>query len=276
MAAFTESATLSNGVKIPYLGLGTWRIADGQPASDAVRLALEIGYRHIDTAAVYGNEIGVGQAIRASRVPRAEIFLTTKVWNDAQRAGPAAVRKAFDESRARLGLDYIDLYLLHWAVGSYVENWKVLEELYAAGQVKAIGVSNFLPHHLETLVARCTVAPMVNQVEFHPRLVQPELIAACRRHHIVQEAWSPLMKGEVLTIPELQTLAGQYRKTVPQVVLRWEIQHGVVTIPKSTRAERLRQNAAIFDFQLAPQDMAAIDALDQHRRIGADPDNCPF
>lgn len=276
MSPLTRSVPLANGISIPLLGLGTWRIADGPPVINAVGAALDLGYRHIDTAAIYGNESGVGAAIAAAKVPRDEIFLTTKAWNDDQRAGPAAVRKAFAQSLALLKTSYIDLYLLHWAVGTYVENWKVLEELHAAGKVKAIGVSNFLQHHLEEILAACTVKPMVDQFEFHPRLLQPDLLAFCRQHQIVPQAWSPLMKGKVLDIPELQTLAARYGKTVPQLVLRWDIQHGVVTIPKSTRPERLRENAGIFDFEIAAPDMAAIDALDQHHRIGADPDQCPF
>lgn len=276
MPALTQSATLANGLKIPSLGLGTWRIPDGQPVIDTIHAALDLGYRHIDTATVYGNEAGVGKAVCTAKVPRQEIFITTKVWNDAQRAGPAAVRKAFQESLSRLGTGYIDLYLLHWAVGSYVENWKVLEELYASGQVKAIGVSNFMVHHLHDLLAACTIVPMVDQVECHPRLVQPELRTFCRQHRIVQEAWSPLMQGHVQEIPELCAIAARYHKTVAQLVLRWNLQHDVVTIPKSSRPERLRENAAIFDFQISPEDMAAIDALDQHHRVGADPDHCPF
>ena len=272
----TQSVTLANGVKLPLLGLGTWKTPDGPTVINSVHTALDLGYRHIDTASVYANETGVGQALRTTKVPREEIFLTTKIWNDAQRAGPAAVRKAIGESFARLNTPYVDLLLLHWAVGPYVENWKVLEEVYAAGKVKAIGLSNFLQHHLEDVLAQATVAPMVDQIEFHPRLVQPKLLAFCQQHHIAVEAWSPLMQGQILAIPELKTIAARYGKTIPQLVLRWDLQHGIVTIPKSTHAERIAENAAIFDFAITPADMAPIDALDQHHRVGADPDHCTF
>ena len=273
----TDTVTLGNGVKMPHLGLGTWRSAEGAEVEQSVRWALEIGYRHVDTAAVYGNERGVGRAIRDSRVPREQVFVTTKVWNDDQRAGPDAVLRAFDESLRRLGTDYVDLYLVHWPVkGKYVEAWRALEQIYSSGRVKAIGVSNFLVHHLADVLKVASVKPMVNQVEFHPRLVQRQLLDFCRRERIVQEAWSPLMKGKAGEVPLLRELAGKYGKTPSQVVLRWDLQHGVVTIPKSVRRERLVENADLFDFELSADEMAKVDALDRGERIGADPDHFNF
>jgi diketogulonate reductase-like aldo/keto reductase len=273
----TDTVTLGNGVKMPHLGLGTWRSAEGAEVEQSVRWALEIGYRHVDTAAVYGNERGVGRAIRDSRVPREQVFVTTKVWNDDQRAGRDAVLRAFDESLRRLGTDYVDLYLVHWPVkGKYVEAWRALEQIYSSGRVKAIGVSNFLVHHLADVLKVASVKPMVNQVEFHPRLVQRQLLDFCRRERIVQEAWSPLMKGKAGEVPLLRELAGKYGKTPSQVVLRWDLQHGVVTIPKSVRRERLVENADLFDFELSADEMAKVDALDRGERIGADPDHFNF
>jgi diketogulonate reductase-like aldo/keto reductase len=272
-----DAVTLANGVKMPRLGLGTWKSAEGAEVEQSVRWALEIGYRHVDTAAVYGNERGVGRAVRASGVPREQVFVTTKVWNDDQRSGRDAVTRAFDESLRRLAMDYVDLYLVHWPVkGRYREAWRALEAIYATGRAKAIGVSNFLVHHLEDLLGDAEVTPMVNQVEFHPRLVQRELMDFCRARGIVQEAWSPLMKGKVNDEPVLRDLAAKYRKTPAQVVLRWNLQHGIVTIPKSVRRERLEENAAVFDFHIEPADMARVDALDRGERVGAHPDHFTF
>ena len=275
--SINDAAVLHNGMKMPRLGLGTWQSAEGDEVEQSVRWALEIGYRHVDTAAIYGNERGVGRAIRESGVSRGEVFVTTKVWNDDQRKGHDAVLRAFDESLRRLGMDYVDLYLVHWPVkGKYKEAWRALEKVYAGGRAKAIGVSNFLVHHLEDVIKDAQVVPMVNQVEFHPRLLQRGLMDACRRQRIVQEAWSPLMKGKIAHIPQLQELAEKYGKTVAQVVLRWNLLHGIVTIPKSVRRERLEENAGLFGFELSADDMAKVDALDRGERLGADPDNFPF
>ena len=272
-----DTVTLANGVKMPRLGLGTWKSAEGAEVEQSVRWALDIGYRHVDTAAIYGNERGVGSAVRDSGVPREQVFVTTKVWNDDQRAGRDAVLRAFDESLRRLGMDYVDLYLVHWPVkGMYKEAWRALETVYEGGRAKAIGVSNFLVHHLTDVLADARVKPMVNQVEFHPRLLQRDLMEFCRREAVVQEAWSPLMKGKVAEIPAIREIAAEHGKTPAQVVLRWNLQHGVVTIPKSVRRERLEENAALFDFQLAADEMAKIDALDRGKRVGADPDHFTF
>ncbi len=275
MNSIHERAWLNNGRSMPWLGLGVWRMADGGEVESAVRYALDIGYRSIDTAAAYGNERGVGQAIRRSGVAREDVFLTTKVWNDDQRA--RRTRQAFDESLKRLGVDYVDLYLIHWPVKDrYQETWQDLEAIYAGGRARAIGVSNFLAHHLQELLRDVQIVPAVNQVEFHPFLVQPALLEFCRSHGIQVEAWSPLAQGEIVNEPVVQGLASKYGKTPAQVVLRWDVQHRVVTIPKSTHADRIAENAQVFDFELAPEDVQALDALDVGRRVGPDPNSFAF
>ena len=266
---------LKNGVPMPYFGLGVFQVHDGEEVKQAVKYALSAGYRHIDTASLYGNERGVGQSVRESGVPRKEIFVTSKVWNSDQ--GYANTLRAFDVSMKLLGFEYLDLYLAHWPVkGKYIETWKALEQLYAEGRVRAIGVSNFLSHHLENLLVHCKVVPMVNQMEFHPRLVQQELIDFCYSHTIQYEAWSPLMQGKIFNITELHRLAEKYKKDIAQIVLRWNLQKGVVTIPKSIRRERIISNSQIFDFEITPKDIQAIDRLDKNERVGADPDNFDF
>lgn len=267
---------MHNDVEIPLLGLGTWKMSDSE-AEEAVAAALRLGYRHIDTASVYGNEAGVGRAVRASGLPREAVFVTTKLWNDAQRAGYDACLRAFDESLGRLGLSYVDLYLVHWPCkGHYRQAWRAMEAIYASGRARAVGVSNFMVHHLEDLLSSTSLVPHNNQVELHPRLVQKPLMTFCREKRIVQTAWSPLMKGAVERIPELQEIGRKYGKTAAQVALRWNVQLGVVTIPKTTRPERLRENAAIFDFELSADEMARISALDRGERIGPDPDHFNF
>jgi methylglyoxal/glyoxal reductase len=266
---------LNNGVEMPWLGLGVFRAEDGKEVENAVESALKHGYRSIDTAAVYQNERGVGIGIKNSGVPREEIFLTSKVWNSDQ--GYKTTLKAFGESLDRLQTDYLDLYLIHWPKGKLsVETWKAMEELNEKGLIRAIGVSNFLVHHLEDFLPECKVVPAVNQVEFHPELIQPELLEYCKDKGIQSEAWSPIMKGKVLNIPVLQALAAKYQKTPVQIVLRWDIQKGVVTIPKSVKPERIVSNADIFDFELSDEDMAKIDRLDTNHRIGFHPDHIPF
>lgn len=276
MKSLQDGATLHNGVRMPWLGLGVYKVQEGDEVNRAVRTALEVGYRHIDTAAFYQNEEGVGQAIRESGIPRDQIFVTTKVWNSDQ--GYETTLKAFDTSLKKLGFDYIDLYLVHWPVkGKYKETYKALEKLYKDGFVRAIGVSNFQIHHLEDILADCEIKPMVNQVEFHPRLTQKPLLAFCKQHDIQLEAWSPLMRGgELLNEPTLVNIAQKYNKTPAQVILRWDLQHEVVTIPKSVTPQRIAQNANIFDFTLTKEEMDAIDALNENRRIGPDPDHFDF
>ena len=266
---------LHNGVPMPYFGLSVFLLDDGDVVRNAVNDALSAGYRHFDTASLYGNERGVGQAVSSSRIPRKEIFVTSKVWNSDQ--GYDSTLRAFDKSMKLLGFEYLDLYLVHWPVkGKYIETWKALERLYAERRVRAIGVSNFLRHHLEDLLPHCETVPMVNQMEFHPRLVQQSLIDFCSSHKIQYEAWSPLMQGKIFTLRELQIIASKYRKNAAQLVLRWSLQKGVITIPKSVHRERIFSNTQIFDFEITTEDMLAIDSLDNNERTGADPDNFNF
>lgn len=266
---------LANGIKMPYFGLGTWKAEDGQEVIKAVKWALENGYRHIDTAKIYENEEGVGKAVKESDVPRKDIFITSKVWNDDQ--GYEQTLKAFDASLKRLDTDYLDLYLIHWPVpGKYKDTWRALEKLYNDGKVKAIGVSNFLQHHLEDLLDSADIVPMVNQVEFHPRLVQQDLQDFCSSSKIQYEAWSPLMQGEVFDKDTLQEIGNKYDKSPSQVVLRWDLQKGVVTIPKSTKESHIKENAAIFDFELDTEDMLKIDAMDENSRLGSHPDEFDY
>jgi diketogulonate reductase-like aldo/keto reductase len=270
-----DCTLLNNGVRMPWLGFGVFKISDGQEVEQAVSYALEAGYRSIDTAAVYRNERGVGKAIRESGIPREEILLTTKVWNDDQRERRTLA--AFEESLQRLGTEYVDLYLVHWPVkGCYQETWQVMEEIHQSGRAKAIGVSNFMIHHLEDILSDSQIVPAVNQIEFHPFLVQPELLKFCQEHQIQVEAWSPLMQGKIVNEPSVLRIAEKYQKTPAQIVLRWDLQHEVVTIPKSIHLDRIVENAQIFDFKLSEVDMNALDALDQGKRVGPDPDNFGF
>lgn len=270
-----STATLNNGIEMPWFGLGVFKTAEGTEVENAVLWALQAGYRSIDTAAVYHNEAGVGKAIAASGIARDEIFVTTKVWNQDQRSGQ--VERAFEVSLDLLGLDYVDLYLIHWPVeGCYNDTWRVLEAIYQSGRAKAIGVSNFMLHHLQDLLPNVRIAPMLNQVEFHPYLQLPDLVPFCRQHNIQLEAWSPMMKGRVLQVPELIEIGKEYGKNPIQITLRWLMQREIVVIPKSTKQERIRENADVFDFELAAADMAIIDSLDRDIRVGPDPYNFSF
>ncbi|NNU84116.1 aldo/keto reductase [Geobacillus sp. BMUD] len=275
MNGLQDCATLHNGVKMPWVGLGVYKVKEGEEVRSAVRTALEVGYRHVDTAAFYENEEGVGQAIRESGIPREQVFVTTKVWNTDQ--GYETTLKAFDKSLKKLGFDYVDLYLVHWPVkGKYKETYRALEKLYKDGYVRAIGVSNFHIHHLQDVLADCEIKPMVNQVEYHPRLTQKELHAFCQENGIQLEAWSPLMRGEILNEPTIVDIGRKYGKTPAQVVLRWDLQHRVVTIPKSVTPARIKENADLFDFSLTDEEMKQIDALNLNKRVGPDPDNFNF
>ncbi|WP_420603443.1 aldo/keto reductase [Flagellimonas sp.] len=266
---------LSNGVKMPYFGLGVYLSQDGNEVTNAVKDALNHGYRHIDTASIYDNEKGVGDGIRESNVDRKDVFVVSKVWNNDQ--GYESTLKAFDDSLERLGLDYLDLYLIHWPKGEKSkETWRAMERLYEEKKVRAIGVSNFMQHHLEDLLTSANIVPMVNQMEFHPYLVQQKLIDFCHTKGIQYEAWSPMMQGNIFDLPQLKELANKYGKTVAQIVLRWDLQKGVITIPKSSKKERIVSNADIFDFELSETDVQLMDNLDRQQRFGPDPDNFDF
>lgn len=270
----TDCTVLNNGVRMPWMGLGVFRVEEGEQVINSVTWALEAGYRSIDTAAGYNNEEGVGTALKNSGIPREELFITTKLANPDQ--GYESTLRAFEESRRKLGLDYLDLYLIHWpGKDKYQDTWRAFEKLHKEGYIRAIGVSNFKIHHLETLKQGSDTIPAVNQVEFHPLLNQQELLQYCKREGIQLEAWSPIMKGN-LDLPTLTELAKKHNKTPAQIVLHWEVQHGVVVIPKSIRRERIEENAGIFDFSLSDEDMRAIDALNQDHRFGSDPDNVIF
>lgn len=266
---------LKNGVKMPLFGLGVFMMSDGKEVKEAVKHALKVGYRSIDTAAIYHNEIGVGQAILESNVDRSEIFLTTKLWNTDQ--GFDSTLKAFDASLKKLNTDYLDLYLVHWPVkDKFVDTYKALERLYKENRVKAIGVSNFLIPQLKELLQNCEITPMVNQVEFHPLLQQNELQIFCHETNIKIEAWRPIIKGQIFDVKELELLAKKYNKSIPQIALRWEIQKGIIVIPKSVNKNRIEENATIFDFELSEEDIKFIDDLNQDKRTGPDPMNFDF
>lgn len=266
---------LHNTIAMPRLGLGTFRSSDGIEVQQAIQWALAAGYRHIDTAAYYQNEAGVGAAVHSSGINRSDIFITSKVWNSSQ--GYDETIAAFDESMQRLNLDLLDLFLVHWPVqGKYKQTWRALEDLYTAGKIRAIGVSNFHIHHLENLLQDASITPMVNQMELHPYLQQSELHDFCRAHQIQMEAWSPIMQGQVIEVPELIRLGKKHAKSPAQIALRWILQRDIVAIPKSTRQERIIENADLFDFELDPEDMESIARLDRGQRFGPDPDNVNF
>lgn len=270
--------TLNNGVEIPQVGLGVFQTKEGAEVERAVDAALEAGYRLIDTAAIYGNEVGVGKAIKASGLPREGLFITTKLWN-ANHAYEDALR-AFDESLRKLDCDYIDLYLIHWPLpmeGKFTQAWKALEHLYDSKRVRAIGVSNFTPPHLDILLQGAATVPAVNQIELHPLFQQRATREYCVEQGIVVESYSPLMQaGEALEHPVIVKLAQSTGKSPAQVILRWHVQSGFIVIPKSIKPERIRENVALFDFELSEDDMRAIAGMDREQRIGADPDTASF
>jgi diketogulonate reductase-like aldo/keto reductase len=260
---------LNNGVKMPILGLGTYNADNKNELENAINEALRIGYRHIDTASFYGNEEAVGLAIKEGGVPREKIFLVSKVWNSDQ--GYENTLKSFKTSIKKLKTDYLDSYLIHWPQSLNKETWKALEKLYKEGYVRAIGVSNFTSNHLKDLMESAEIMPSINQLEFHPKLVQTELMEFCKKHNIQLEAWSPLMRGLVFDIPFFQQLSQKYKRTISQIVLRWDLQMGVVTIPKSTKLTRIKENAEIFDFEISKEDMKKIEGLNNGFRVGTDP-----
>ncbi|TKI65524.1 aldo/keto reductase [Lysinibacillus mangiferihumi] len=275
-----ENVTLNNGLEMPLVGYGVFRVPDGDDLAEAVKTAIAKGYRSIDTAQVYRNEESVGRGIRAAidegLVAREELFVTSKVWNDGLSYEETLA--AYASSLEKLGLDYLDLYLIHWPGldTNYIKAYKALEKIYQDGRVRSIGVSNFHVHHLEHLLKETTVIPVINQIEFHPHLTQEEVRNYCKEHRIQVEAWSPLMNGSLLEEALIQQLASKYNKTPAQIVLRYDVQHGVVTIPKTMTPSRMTENLDVFDFALADEEMAQLDAMNDGLRCGPDPEKFNF
>jgi methylglyoxal/glyoxal reductase len=265
---------LNNNVRIPILGLGVYQTPPGRVTQNAVKFALSIGYRHVDTARIYGNEADVGEAVRKSGVPREQLFVTTKLWNGDQ--GYDSTLRACEASLKRLGFDYLDLYLIHFPVPeTRKESWKAMKTLLEKGKCRAIGVSNFTIPHLEDLLEEHELVPAVNQVEFHPFLYQKELLEYCQRKGIQVEAYSPLARGEKLKHPRLTAVAAKYSKSPAELMIRWGLQHGLVVIPKSTREDRIRENSQVFDFEISAEDMRSLDSLNEDLRLNWDPTNIP-
>jgi diketogulonate reductase-like aldo/keto reductase len=270
----TASIALATGARIPQLGLGVWQTPQGATTREAVAAALELGYRHVDTARVYRNEADVGAAIRASSVPRDQIFVTTKLWNEDH--GYDAALRALDASLGRLGLDYVDLYLIHWPVPERRrDSWRALERAFGDGKARAIGVSNYMARHLREVLGEAKVKPHANQIELTPFLQRRDTVAACREHGVVVEAYSPLTRGQRLRDPIIASIAGAVGRTPAQVLLRWSIQKGNVVLPKSTRRERIAENGAVFDFALDAAQMAQLDGLEEGLATGWDPSDAP-
>lgn len=268
MNKITDSYKLANGVEIPCVGFGTWQTPDGEVAVSSVKEAIKAGYKHIDTAAIYRNEESVGKAIRESDVPREELFITTKVWNNAH--GYKETLEAFKESMARLGLEYLDLYLIHWPnplafrdcwEEKNAETWKAMEELYEAGKIRAIGISNFRPHHMDALLKTARIIPMVNQICIHPGYLLDETIIYCQEKGILLEAYSPLGTGKIFESAEIVPIAQKYGKSVAQVCLRWSIQKGFLPLPKSVTTSRIRENIDLFDFDLTTEEMEVLSNM---------------
>lgn len=273
-----DTIQLNNGINMPGIGLGVFQV-ENDATAEIVKNAIEVGYRSIDTAAIYGNEAGVGegikQALATMDLKREDLFITSKVWNAGLSYDETVA--AYEESLQKLGLEYLDLYLIHWpGKNKYAESWKALEDLYTAGKIKAIGVCNFNVSHLQDLLNSARVIPVINQVEFHPRLQQVELRAFCKEHNIQLEAWAPLMQGGLLEDPTIAEIAKKYGKSISQIILRWDIQNGVVTIPKTVNKERMVQNASIFDFSLTEEELQVINAMNLEKRVGPDPAEFDF
>ena len=267
----SQTITLSNGTKMPFIGLGTWQVKDRQEGINAVKWAIEAGYKAIDTAVVYQNEAAVGEGIKAAGVNREELFITTKVYNDEQ--GYEATHQSFKDSLDRLQLDYVDLYLIHWPItDKYHDTWRAMEEIYASGKAKAIGISNFHPQHIEDLMTTAKIKPMINQIELHPNLNQQELVTYCQEQGIAITAYSPLGHGTLLENDVLKEIAKKHHKTVAQVILRWDVQNGITSVPKSVNQERIASNLEVFDFELSAEDMIRINNLNTGERVNKNPD----
>ena len=267
----SQTITLSNGTKMPFIGLGTWQVKDRQEGINAVKWAIEAGYKAIDTAVVYQNEAAVGEGIKAAGINREELFITTKVYNDEQ--GYEATHQSFKDSLDRLQLDYVDLYLIHWPItDKYHDTWRAMEEIYASGKAKAIGISNFHPQHIEDLMTTAKIKPMINQIELHPNLNQQELVTYCQEQGIAITAYSPLGHGTLLENDVLKEIAKKHHKTVAQVILRWDVQNGITSVPKSVNQERIASNLEVFDFELSAEDMIRINNLNTGERVNKNPD----
>ena len=283
MQAITDTYTLSNGVKIPSVGFGTWQIEDGAAAVAAVLQAIALGYRHIDTAAVYGNEASVGEAVKQSGVPREELFITSKLWNADH--GYKQTLAAFDSTMRKLDMEYLDLYLIHWPNPAMFRShwqeanagsWKAFEELYRAGRIRSIGISNFRTHHIKALLETAEITPMVNQIRLCPGDTQEETVAFSRKHQMLLEAYSPLGVGEIFRVPEMKQLAEKYNKSIAQIALRWSLQRGYLPLPKSMHSSRMEENLHVFDFELTQADMALINSLKGVAGLAQDPDTATF
>ncbi|KUP03927.1 glyoxal reductase [Bacillus coahuilensis p1.1.43] len=274
-----QALTLNNGIEMPEIGYGVFRVEEGSALEDAIVTAIKLGYRSIDTAAIYGNEASVGngikKAIEQGLVTREELYVTSKVWNDGLTFDETIA--AYEESLEKMGLEYLDLYLIHWpGDNKYLEPWRALESLYKEKRVKSIGVSNFQVHHLEDLRENAEITPVVNQIELHPKLIQEEVRAYCQEHNILVEAWSPLMNAELLSDETVGKIASTHGKSAAQVILRWDLQQGIITIPKSMTPSRMEENISIYDFTLSEEELAQLNALHEGRRIGPNPDEFDF
>ena len=283
MNSLTDRFFLSNGIGIPCVGFGTWQIPDGETAVESVKAAISAGYRHIDTAAAYGNEQSVGEGIRQSGIKRSEIFVTSKLWNNNRGYEPAL--KAFERTLNDLRMDYLDLYLIHWPAARgnpkewqkiNLDTWRAFEKLYKEGRIKAVGLSNFWTPHLEPVMREAEIKPMVNQIEFHPGQTQPEVLSYCKENKILVEAWSPLGSGKLIDNARLLEIAKKYKKSVAQLCIRWCLQNDVLPLPKSVTPSRIKENARVFDFNISQEDMAALNALPYLVGSGLNPDSVPF
>ncbi len=283
MQSVSDTYTLSNGVKIPSIGFGTWQVSNGEEAISSVQTALSLGYRHIDTAQGYGNEQSVGEAVKRSGLKREDVFITSKLWNSQH--GYDKTMSAFDKSLQQLGMDYLDLFLIHWPnpvmfrdhwQEANAGTWKAFEELYKAGRIKSIGISNFHKHHIEELLKTATIKPMVNQIRLCPGDTQDALVDYSRSQGMLLEAYSPLGVGKIFSIPEMQDMAKKYNKSIAQIAIRWSLQRGYLPLPKSTHADRIKENLDVFDFEISDSDAALIAGLTGAAGFSADPDTTTF